>query len=108
LSAQALAASQSCLTPYSLKARYAKGTIGRTIKRAKQFFQAAVDRELIGKSPFAKIKAPGQANEARKFFVTREAAYKVLEACPDAEWRLLFALSRFGGLRCPSEHLALA
>ena len=31
----------------------------------------------------------------------------MLEACPDAEWRLLFALSRFGGLRCPSEHLAL-
>ena len=25
----------------------------------------------------------------------------------DAEWRLIFALSRFGGLRCPSEHLAL-
>ena len=32
---------------------------------------------------------------------------KVLGACPDAEWRLLFALSRYGGLRCPSEHLAL-
>jgi len=31
----------------------------------------------------------------------------VLDACPDAEWRLIFALSRFGGLRCPSEHLAL-
>jgi integrase len=26
---------------------------------------------------------------------------------PDGQWRLLFALSRFGGLRCPSEHLAL-
>ena len=32
---------------------------------------------------------------------------KVLDACPDAEWRLIFALSRYGGLRCPSEHLAL-
>jgi hypothetical protein len=29
------------------------------------------------------------------------------EACPNAEWRLLFALSRSGGLRCPSEHFAL-
>jgi integrase len=31
----------------------------------------------------------------------------VIAACPDAEWRLIFALSRYGGLRCPSEHLAL-
>jgi Phage integrase family len=41
------------------------------------------------------------------FFVTREDAAKVLAACPDAQWRLLFALSRYGGLRCPSEHLGL-
>jgi integrase len=90
-----------------LKARHARGTIGRTIKRAKQFFQAAIDGERIGKNPFAKIKPPSQVNEAGKFFVTLEAASKVLAACPDAEWRLLFALSRFGSLRCPSEHLAL-
>ena len=32
---------------------------------------------------------------------------KVIDACPDAQWRLLFALSRFGGMWCPSEHLAL-
>jgi integrase len=38
---------------------------------------------------------------------TREDAAKVLDVCPDAQWRLLFALSRYGGLRCPSEHLAL-
>jgi integrase len=31
----------------------------------------------------------------------------VLKACPSREWRLIFLLSRFGGLRCPSEHLAL-
>ena len=31
----------------------------------------------------------------------------VLDSCPHAEWRLIFALSRYGGLRCPSEHLAL-
>jgi hypothetical protein len=43
-----------------LKARYARGTIGRTIKRAKQFFQAAIDKELIGKNPFGKIRPPSQ------------------------------------------------
>ncbi len=90
-----------------LKGRYADGTAGRTVNRAKQFFRAAVRREIIGKNPFADAKAPSQVNESRKFFVSLDAAYKVLDACPDAEWRLLFALSRFGGLRCPSEHLAL-
>src|SRR5262245_48864053 len=90
-----------------LKARYANGTTGRTIKRAKQFFRAAVRNRIIPENPFADAKPPSQVNEARKFFVTLEAAYKVLDACPDAEWRLLFALSRFGGLRCPSEHFAL-
>ena len=34
-------------------------------------------------------------------------AQQVIDACPDAEWRLIFALSRYAGLRCPSEHLAL-
>jgi integrase len=90
-----------------LKNRYASGTSGRTVRRAKQFFRAAVRRKLIPENPFADAKAPSQVNEARKFFVSLETAYKVLDACPDAEWRLLFALSRFGGLRCPSEHFSL-
>jgi integrase len=53
------------------------------------------------------VKPPSQANTARLYFVTQEEAKKVLDACPEAEWRLLFALSRYGGLRCPSEHLSL-
>ena len=30
-----------------------------------------------------------------------------MEGCPDAEWRPIFALARFGGLQCPSETLPL-
>ena len=48
-----------------------------------------------------------KANKEREFFVTQAMARRVLDACPDNEWRLLFALCRFGGLRCPSEPLAL-
>ncbi len=33
-------------------------------------------------------------------------AEKMLDACPNAEWRLIFALNRFDGLWCPSEHHA--
>jgi len=39
--------------------------------------------------------------------VSREEINAVIEKCPDAQWKLLVALSRFGGLRCPSEHLSL-
>jgi integrase len=48
-----------------------------------------------------------KANRSRDYFVTREEADAVTAACPDNQWKLLFALSRYGGLRCPSEHLAL-
>jgi integrase len=90
-----------------LKERYASATVGRSVRWAKQFFRAAVRKRLIPANPFEDVKAPGMGNEARKFFVSRETARQVLDACPDHEWRLLFALSRYGGLRCPSEHHAL-
>lgn len=90
-----------------LRERYANGTAGRTVKRAKQFFRAAVRDRLLSSNPFDDVKPPSQANESRKFFVTREMADAVLQSCPDAEWRLIFSLCRFGGLRCPSELLFL-
>jgi len=37
----------------------------------------------------------------------RDVIEKLLEACPDTEWRLIIALARCGGLRIPSEALAL-
>ena len=49
----------------------------------------------------------GQGEPAQGYFIRRQEAAAVLDACPDAQWRLLFALSRYGGLRCPSEHLGL-
>ena len=39
--------------------------------------------------------------------MTPEMAQGVLDACPDADWRLAFGLCRWGGLRCPSEVLRL-
>jgi integrase len=90
-----------------LKESYADGTAGRTVKRAKQFFRSAVRARLLAENPFQEVKAPSQANESCKFHVTGDMAAAVLEACPDAEWRLIFSLCRFGGLRCPSELQAL-
>ncbi len=82
-------------------------TARRISGRAKQFFRFAMRKKYVTSNPFADLKTNVKANADRRFFVTEEMAVKVLEACPDAEWRLIFSLSRYGGLRCPSEHLSL-
>jgi len=85
-----------------------ENTARRICGRSRQFFRAAQRNRLIAENPFADMTCiTVQANRQRDYFITREDAAKVLDACPDSQWRLLFALSRYGGLRCPSEHLAL-
>ncbi len=86
----------------------AENTVRKRCSVARQFFREAVEARQLSENPFGKMKgiAVGD-NRARDYFLTREDASKVLAACPDNEWRLIFALSRYGGLRCPSEHLAL-
>lgn len=74
---------------------------------AKQFAAYAVRKGWVPENPFAELPSGLKTNRARMHFIPRDVADRVLEACPDAEWRLIFALSRFGGLRCPSEHLNL-
>jgi len=92
----------------NLLGKLGENTVRRNCGRARQFFRAAVRKRLIQENPFGDMKGCAvKATTDRFYFVTRETATKVLEACPDAQWRLLFALSRYGGLRCPSEHLAL-
>jgi integrase len=86
-----------------LRERYANGTAGRSVGRAKQFFRSAIRSRLIPSNPFEDVKPPSQVNESRKHFVTQETTRQILDACPDAEWRLIVALCRFGGVRCPSE-----
>ncbi len=87
----------------------AENTVRRHIAMARQFFTAAISADLITRNPFLGKGQPVSVrpNESKFFYVTREIAQKVLDACPDAEWRLIFGLARFGGLRCPSEVLRL-
>ena len=82
-------------------------TIAKRCAFAKQFFAFAVKRELILRSPFVALKSSAKTNRSRFYFVSRDEAEQVLEACPDAQWRVIFALCRYGGLRCPSETLSI-
>ena len=86
---------------------HAENTVRKHIAESKTFFNAAVRSGLIDENPFADQASTIQANPERFHFVTRETIEKVIDACPDAEWLLIVALARFGGLRIPSEALAL-
>jgi len=90
-----------------LKQGLSENTVRRRSGIAKQFFRTAVRRDLIVSNPFEDLTSTDKRNSKRFYFITQEEAKRVLDACPDTQWRLIFALSRYGGLRCPSEHLFL-
>jgi hypothetical protein len=68
-----------------LREKYSNGTAGRTVRRAKQFFRAAGRRKISRENPFVDVKAPSEANEARRFFETWENTQGVLQACPNSK-----------------------
>ena len=85
----------------------AEATVRKHVGFAKQFLAEAIDRRLTDENPFAGMASSPIGNPDRQYFVTREETQKVLDGCPDGDFRLIVALSRFGGLRVPSELVAL-
>ena len=84
-----------------------ENSIRRHIGIGRQFFNAAIEAEILTKNPLRGQPVSVRVDPGRFFYVTPEIAQKVLDACPDAEWRLIFGLARWGGLRCPSEVVRL-
>ena len=81
------------------------------IRDVKSAFNWAVAEGIVSKNPFDGIKKGSFRNESRKEYIDQELTRAVLEACRNSdhplEWRALFALARFQGLRVPSETRAL-
>ena len=80
-----------------------ENTARRRLAIARQFFRAAIRRKVIADNPFEGQATAIQRNPRRFYFVSREEAQAVLDACPSVPWRLVFALCRYAGLRCASE-----
>ena len=82
-----------------------EGSTRRLCGMAKQVFTRAVKSKIIAENPFEdeEIKCANFADRSRFHFVTQADAQAILEKCPDDEWKLIFALCRYGALRCPSE-----
>ena len=85
----------------------AENTMRRRCGRARQFFAAAIKAKLIDQNPFEGMSVTVNGSTDKERFITENEAQKILKACPDLQWRLIFSLCRYGGLRCPSEVLAL-
>ena len=74
---------------------------------AKQFFRHAVKKRFIERNPFVELKAATYGNREKFRFIDHATIQRIIETCPDGEWRAMVALARYGGLRCPSEILTL-
>jgi integrase len=85
----------------------AENTARRSVAIARQFFRAAVRGRLLAANPFDGIPVSLKEVRDRHIFLNHKDSMKILESCPDSQWRAIFALCRWGGLRCPSEVLSL-
>lgn len=91
----------------AIEEKLSPATVARRCSLARSFFRDALRRRLIPANPFDGIGGGPKSNPDRQQFVDRATIERVIDACPNATWRCLVALSRFGGLRVPSEALSL-
>lgn len=84
----------------------APATCHRRLNGVKTFFRRAVKEKLISANPFADVSTPGGNPKDRQQYITDADAERVIAVC-DPDWRLIVALSRYAGLRCPTEVLSL-
>ena len=69
---------------------------------AKTLLQEAVRRKLIGDNPLQHLKS-GPTPSRYTRYITADEITRIIDACADSEWKLLFGLARYAGLRIPSE-----
>lgn len=78
-------------------------TVGREMGMARQFFKTAIKLGYVDSNPFEGISAVVRGNPERMHMITHEDGLRLINACPDNQWKLLIALARFAGLRIASE-----
>ena len=76
-----------------------ENSIRSTIAVCKRVFESACERELLDSNPFAKQVTRTMKNRERQRFINPEWTPRIMDACPNAQWRLMVALWRLAGLR---------
>jgi integrase len=90
-----------------IKNGWEQNTICRRLGIARQFMAEAIRRRIITDNPFKGMKTNTVAIPENFFYITTEMSEKILSKCPNAQWKAIFGLVRWGGLRCPSELVPL-
>lgn len=90
-----------------IQGKLAKATVNKRCRYARHFFAVALRRGIVRENPFGHLKGAVAGNPARRAFVPAQTVQRVIDEMPDPQWKLLLALGRWGGLRVPSEALAL-
>tara|TARA_Y100001968_G_scaffold327811_1_gene373649 strand:+ start:199 stop:804 length:606 start_codon:yes stop_codon:yes gene_type:complete len=85
----------------------ARATVNKHCSIANQYFKAAYKRRVITENPFEGIECRNLPNRERMAFVEPQQITQLLEHLPMWQDRVTLGLARYGGLRCPSEVLAL-
>ena len=83
--------------------KLSRATTNRRITAARTIFAKAVAWNMIDRNPFLHVKGGLQTNPDRQRYISEEEIYRVINACSNPNWKAIFALARFAGLRMPSE-----
>ncbi len=82
----------------------AEATVRKRCAIASKLLRYAIKRRILDRNPFEDGEVPtGNTASPHSRYVAPDAAQRVLDQLADSQWRLLFVLSRWGGLRVGSE-----
>ena len=81
-------------------------TVQKRLQMGRQLFGHAMKQGWVESNPFDGVTCKCGNPRERQQYISAETTNKLLEASPDWCWRTIIAMSRFGGLRCPSEVLS--
>jgi integrase len=85
---------------------YSQNYVAKIVKTSRQAFAFGKADNLLSVNPLAGVSAPERVDEDRDFEITHDMTDDILEAA-NPTYRLVIALARYGGLRCPSELVGL-
>lgn len=79
-----------------------ESTVRKRCSIASKFFRQACRKKLLDENPFDEVDK-GNMAASDNAFVAADDARRVMSQLPDSQWRLLFGMARWGGLRIGSE-----